>query len=82
MVSDTCELRQRDNVASPQMRFLDARIVGAPEVVFRLFEFEMKHGVSVTHLTTKPPGSRKRALSRILGRDDPGEQSPWREANV
>jgi hypothetical protein len=73
LISDCDALRERDNISSPQMRFLDARIVGAPEVVFRLFEYEMKHGCSVTHLATKPPGSRKRALARILGDYDPGE---------
>eukprot|EP00966_Prymnesium_polylepis_P168624 3899404-Prymnesium_polylepis.1 len=57
------------------MRFLDARIVGAPEVVFRLFQYEMKHGCTITHLATKPPGARKRTLARILGEDDPGEPS-------
>ena len=72
LIQDSDDLRNRENNASPQMRFLDARIVGAPEAVFRCFQFHMKEGCNVTSLCTKPPGARKRALARILGADAPG----------
>ena len=58
-------LRIRNGDLSPQMHFLNARIVGAPEVIFRLFGYEMKHGRAVTHLCTRPPGARRRAMARL-----------------
>ena len=75
-ICDSEALRMRNNNTLPQMRFLNARNVGAPEVVFRLFQFEMKHGGKVVHLCTRPPDLRRRALARVLTDDsaaDPNE---------
>jgi hypothetical protein len=76
VICDSEALRERNEETSPQMRFLDARNVGAPEVVFRLFQYEMKHGGKVVHLCTKPPDLRQRCLAQVLDEDpnaDPDE---------
>ena len=65
IIGDSDALRLRNGSMSPQMHFLNARIVGAPEVIFRLFGYEMKHGRAVTHLCTRPPGARRRAMARL-----------------
>ena len=65
IIGDSGALRARNGDVSPQMHFLNARIVGAPEVIFRLFGYEMKHGRAVTHLCTRPPGARRRAMARL-----------------
>ena len=65
IIGDSDGLRRRNGDLSPQMHFLNARIVGAPEVIFRLFGYEMKHGRAVTHLCTRPPGARRRAMARL-----------------
>ena len=46
LIGDAAGLRARDNRTSAQMRYLNARIVGAPEAVFRVLGYEMKHGGS------------------------------------
>ena len=50
LLPDSDALRLREN-ASPQVRFLTARVVGAPEVVFYLLGFPIKKGEEITHLT-------------------------------
>ena len=72
VVGDSAALRRRQGLDSERMRYLTARIVGAPEAVFRMFGYSMKVGCGVTHLCTKPPGQRKRALARVLHDDDAG----------
>ena len=54
------------------MRFLVARKVGAPEVIFTLAGWNLREGESVTHLETRPPARRRRALARRIdtGNDD------------
>ena len=47
-----------------QVRYLNARKVGAPECVYDLFEYKMKEGESIIHLTTQPPEQRRRCLMR------------------
>ena len=49
---------------TPELQFLQARVVGMPECVFRNFEFPMKTGVKTIHLITQAPSTRKRALVR------------------
>ena len=49
---------------SPQEHFLNGRIVGMPEAVHRTWGFHMRSGTGVTHLCTKPPHLRMRALAR------------------
>ena len=71
VITDTAGLRQRGNNESAQMRFLNARIVGSPEAVFRLFGFYMKQGEAATHLCTKAPGTRRRAIARVMQNGDP-----------
>ena len=60
---DTEALRAREG-CSPQVRFLVARKVGTPEAVYSLGGWKIKEGESVTHLETRPPGHRRRALAR------------------
>ena len=63
-VEDTVDLRNRDNRSERQVRYLNARRVGAPEVVFDLFQYKMKEGAQIIHLTTQPPAQRRRCLHR------------------
>ena len=75
-VEDTVELRNRDNRNERQVRYLNARRVGAPEVVFDLFEYKMKEGAQIIHLTTQTPAQRRRCLHRrqpampVIGESD------------
>ena len=45
-------------------RHLNARVVSMPEAVHRTWGFQMRAGTSVTHLITRPPYLRMRAISR------------------
>ena len=47
---------------SPAVRFLQARIVGAPEAVYRVLGYELRSNAPVIHLPTCPPEQRMRAL--------------------
>jgi hypothetical protein len=47
---------------SNRARFLNARVVGAPEAAFRLFGYRMHSATGVTALCTKPPEWRLRAV--------------------
>ena len=60
---DTKDVREREQMGS-QMHFLDARMVGMPEAAHRTWGFHMRSGAGVTHLCTKPPHLRMRALAR------------------
>ena len=67
-------LSDRD-AQSPGYRFIQARTVGIPEAVFRVFQFPMREGMGVVHLITKPPETRKRALANHSARSA-AEASP------
>ena len=75
-VPDTSALREREG-CSGQVRFLVARKVGAPEVVFTLGQWPLKEGARVEHLETRPPNRRRRALAcrqqegTVLDADEP-----------
>jgi hypothetical protein len=60
---DTAELRKREKMGA-QEHFLNARVVGQPEAAHRTWGFHMRSGTGVTHLCTKPPHLRMRALPR------------------
>ena len=64
MVGDTDALRTREQM-SAQQRFLNARKIAAPEIVFRLLGLEMHSPTGVKTLCTNPPGFRRRSLKRI-----------------
>ena len=63
-VEDTAELRARDNRHERQVRYLNARKVGAPEAVFDMFEYKIKEGARIVHLSTQTPAQRRRCLHR------------------
>ena len=63
-VEDTAELRARDNRHERQVRYLNARKVGAPEGVFDLFEYKIKEGARIVHVSTQTPAQRRRCLHR------------------
>ena len=44
MVADNEALRARDNRSARMVRYLNARKVGAPEVVYDIFQYKMKEG--------------------------------------
>jgi len=60
LVPDTDSLRERQN--RRQTRFLNARLVGAPEAIAHLLGYVLKEGEAVLFLCTQPPSSRRRAL--------------------
>ena len=64
MVADNEALRARDNRSARMVRYLNARKVGAPEVVYDIFQYKMKEGQTIVHLTTQPPEQRRRCLHR------------------
>lgn len=66
---DTEELRARDGSASPQVRFLQARIVGAPEAVYRALGYRLRSSTPVIHLPTNPPERRMRSLLKHVERE-------------
>jgi hypothetical protein len=70
-VPDTDALREREG-CSPQVRFLVARKVGAPEAIFTLAGWNLREGENVTHLETRPPARRRRALARCAANGDDG----------
>ena len=74
LVEDTPEMREREGRDGRQVRYLNARKVGAPECVFDLFQYAMKAGETIIHLTTQPPSQRRRCLSRrqpgLIGDED------------
>ena len=72
MINDNEDLRRRENMPAAE-RFLQARVVGAPEAVFRAFQYDMHTGIHVTRLITAPPHLRTRALKKHLSNleDDP-----------
>ena len=57
---DNEDLRKREKL-SPQTRFLCARVVGAPEAVYRALGFPLKSSANAVHLPTEPPERRLRA---------------------
>ena len=67
VVAETDDTRARH--ARRGERFLNARKVGAPEVVYHLFGFRMREGEAILKLCTQPPSRRRRALVRQEHRD-------------
>ena len=61
-LADNAALRERDGNASAQVRFLQARVVGAPEAVYRALGYPLRSSAPVVHLPTNPPERRMRAL--------------------
>ena len=47
LVEDTPEMREREGRDGRQVRYLNARKVGAPECVFDLFQYAMKAGETI-----------------------------------
>ena len=69
---DTPELREREKMGA-QEHFLNARVVGQPEAAHRTWGFHMRSGTGVTHLCTRPPHLRMRALPRRADDADDAE---------
>ena len=61
IIKDNEELRKREK-ASANERFLNCRLVGMPEACHRVWGFAMKSGTAATHLITKLPHKRMRAV--------------------
>ena len=81
LVEDTPDLREREGRDGRQARYLNARKVGAPECVFDMFQYKMKEGESINHLTTQPPAHRRRCIfrqgpGRIDDEDEDEEEEP------
>jgi len=70
-------LSERDGQC-PQLRFLQARSVGLPESVFRVFDYKMKSGMATVHLITKPPDKRRRSVKSAnrSRRDEAARDTP------
>ena len=81
VLQDTDALRERE-MLSPKARFLTARIVGAPEAVYRILGYEIKSGSGVTHLPTNPPHKRFRSLARGDKRLERKEQRMQQESEL
>jgi len=61
---DTEALRDREGLQSPLACFLCARIMGAPEAIYRALGFLLKSSTPVVHVPTDLPQYTKRALLR------------------
>ena len=62
---DNAELRQREKETSPFTRYLNARILGAPEAIYRALGYQLQLGAPVVHVPTNLPEWRTRSL--LLG---------------
>lgn len=76
---DNEALRQRDGNVAPQARFLQARVVGAPEAVYRALGYHLRSSAPVVHLSTNPPERRMRSLLRHTERERKRKQRDGEE---